>query len=232
ASFWGWVDAFTARVSNGLHLWNVPGGAPTAQLEIGILFNQTFGDAIFHLLAKTRTTLALSGIDLMTQKGLVHKLPNASTLMIDHERTQNAVVLVDEQGYYLGDWRNFDVEGVRQVIMMFNNYLRWFENHLYVKLIALFAKKNISLKDLSAFFKAIFLEKLNDFPPAKDFTTKQKKHFEDYLSKVLGVEKGLESTFEEFAKAMSERSLPDLQKFIELVNAVHSASLFDDSGAL
>src|SRR5581483_4849279 len=59
-----------------------------------------------------------------------------------------------------------------------------------------------------------------------------KKHFEDYLSKVLGVEKGLESTFEEFAKAMSERSLPDLQKFIELVNAVHSASLFDDSGAL
>ena len=25
ASFWGWVDAFAARVSDGLHLWNVPG---------------------------------------------------------------------------------------------------------------------------------------------------------------------------------------------------------------
>lgn len=232
ASFWGWVDAFTARVSSGLHLWNVPGGAPTAQIEIGLLFNQTFGDDVFHLLAKTRTSLALSGIDLMTQKGVVHKQPNDSTLLIDHERTQNAIVLVDEQGYYLGDWRSFDVEGVRQVIMMFNNCLRWFENHLYVKLIALFAKKNISLKDLSAFFKEVFLEKLCEFPPAKDFTSKHKKYFEDYLSKVLGVEKGLESTFEEFAKAMSERSLPDLQKFIELVYAVQAASLFDDSGVL
>ncbi len=55
ASFWGWVDAFTARVAQGLHLWNVPGGAPAAQIEIGLLFNQMFGDGVFDLLAKTRT---------------------------------------------------------------------------------------------------------------------------------------------------------------------------------
>ena len=37
ASFWGWVDAFATRVgTEGLHLWNVPGGAPTSQIEIGL----------------------------------------------------------------------------------------------------------------------------------------------------------------------------------------------------
>ena len=38
ASFWGWVDAFAARVGNGLHLWNVPGGPPPGQVEVKILF--------------------------------------------------------------------------------------------------------------------------------------------------------------------------------------------------
>jgi hypothetical protein len=38
ASFWGWVDAFATRVAEGLHLWNIPGGAPTSQIEIGLLF--------------------------------------------------------------------------------------------------------------------------------------------------------------------------------------------------
>ena len=145
ASFWGWLDAFAAQVSEGVHLWNVPGGAPVSLVEIGFLFYQMFGKGVFHLLAKTRTTLALSALDLMTQKGLVRKQPNESTLTIDHERMQSAVVLVDEQGYYLGDWRNFDVEGVRNVIMLLNNCLRWFENHLQAKLISLFAKEKLSI---------------------------------------------------------------------------------------
>jgi hypothetical protein len=232
ASFWGWVDAFTARVSEGLHLWNVPGGAPTSQIEIGLLFNQIFGDGVFNFLAKTRTTLALSGIDLMTQKGLVRKHTGESTLMIDHERTQNAIVLIDEQGYYLGDWRNFDVEGVRQVIVMLNNCLRWFENHLHIKLISLFAKENLSLKDLPSFVNAVFLAKIGDCQPAQEFTEKQRKYLQDYLVKVLGVKKGLDSTLEEFAKAMKDLSLFDFQAFVDLVESMRKSPLFDRSGSL
>jgi hypothetical protein len=232
ASFWGWVDAFAARVAEGLHLWNIPGGAPTSQIEIGLLFTQIFGEGVFHLLAKTRTTLALSGIDLMTQKGLVRKQTNESTQMIDHERTQNAIVLVDEQGYYLGDWRNFDVEGVRQVIMMLNNCLRWFENHLHLKLVGLFSKEKLSLDDLPSFINAVFLTRLGDCQPAKEFSDRQRKYSEDYLVKVLGVEKGLDSTLEEFAKAMKHLGLFDFQEFVELVESMHNSSLFDRSGSL
>jgi hypothetical protein len=231
ASFWGWVDAFAARVAEGLHLWNVPGGAPNS-IEIGLLFNKIFGEGVFHHLAKTRTSLALSGMDLMTQKGLIRKQTGESTQMIDHEDTQNAVVLVDKQGYYLGDWRNFDVEGVRQVIMMLNNCLRWFENHLNLKLIGLFAKEKLSLKDLPSFVKAVTLTKLCDFQPAKEFTGRQRKYVQDYLIKVLGVKKGLDSTLVEFAKAMKNFDLFDFQEFVELVESMHKSSLFDRSGVL
>jgi hypothetical protein len=232
SSFWGWVDAFAARVAEGLHLWNVPGGVPETQIEIEFLFSKIFGEGVFNSLAKTRTTLALSGIDLMTQKGLVCKQPKESTLSIDHERMQNAVVLVDKRGFYLGDWRNFDVEGVRQVIMQLNNCLRWFENHLHVKLIGLFAKEELSLKDIPAFIKAVFLTKLADCQPAKELTAPQRKHVQDYLTKVLHVRKGLESTFEEFAKGMKTVGLFDFQAFVDLVESMSKSTLFDRSGGL
>ena len=54
ASFWGWVDAFAARVGQGLHIWNVPGGAPESQVEVQFLFNQLLGAQCFEHFAKTR----------------------------------------------------------------------------------------------------------------------------------------------------------------------------------
>lgn len=232
ASFWGWVDAFAARVAEGLHLWNVPGGVPTSQIEIGFLFDQIFGKDVFHALAKTRTSLSLTGIELMTQKGFERKQPNESTLKIDAERLQNAVVLVDEQGYYLGDWRNLDVEGVRQVIMQLNNCLRWFENFLHVKLIGLFGKDRLSLKDLPAFIKTVFKVKLEECDPVQEFSGKQKKHLHDYLAKVLHVKNGLDCNLEELAKGLKSLSLNDFQEFIQLVEALPKSTLFDKKGLL
>ena len=232
ASFWGWIDAFASRVAEGLHLWNIPGGAPTSQIEIELLFNRIFGDGVFNHLAKTRTTLALSGIDLMTQKGLIRKQTSESTLTIDHEQMQNAVVLVDEQGYYLGDWRNFDLESVRQVILLLNNCLRAFENQLHQKLIALFAKEKLSLNDLPSFIDAIFLTTLSDYQPAKEFTDQQRKYVQAYLVKVLNVQKGLDSTFAEFAKGMNHLGLIEFHGFVERVESIHKSPLFDRSGDL
>jgi hypothetical protein len=232
ASFWGWVDAFGAQVSEGLHLWNVPGGPPASQIEIALLFTQIFGESIFTHLAKTRLSLALSSVDLMTQRGLRRTPMHESSLAIDHERNQNAVVLVDEQGYYLGDWRNFDVEGVRLVILLLGQCLRWFENNLHVQLISLFSKETLFSKDLPAFGKAVFQMRIRDCEPAKEFTEKQKKYLQDYLSKVLGVEKGLDSTFEEFAQGMKALHLVAFQEFIDLVASLQRSNLFDHTGKL
>src|SRR3989338_4888651 len=41
SSFWGWVDAFGARVGDSLHIWNLPGGPPPSQIEIQWIFSRS-----------------------------------------------------------------------------------------------------------------------------------------------------------------------------------------------
>lgn len=232
ASFWGWVDAFAARVGDGIHLWNVPGGPPSSQVEIDFLFYQLLGKSCFDFLAKTRSSLALSGMDLVSQRGVVKKSMEESTLSIDHERNQNAVMLVDEQGYYLGDWRTIDVEGVRQVVMLLNNCLRWFASHLHIQLVSLFARDSLSQKDVSVFCHAIFSAKIQDAEPVRDFTAKQKAHVEAYMTRVLKVSHGLQSTFKEFAEAMQALSIFAFAEFVQLMESLPSSALFDSSGMI
>lgn len=232
ASFWGWVDAFAARVGEKLHVWNLPGGVPPPQIEVDLLFNQIFGEGLFTHLAKARTSLAISSLDLLSQKGLVKKQMDESTLNIEHERSQNAVVLVDELGFYIGDWRTIDVEGVRHVLLLLNQTLRWFENNLHVKMISLFAKENLSSKDFPAFVSSIFGIRIRDAEPVQEFTERQKQQLADYLTRVLLVKEGLDSTFEEFARAMKALSLSDFQDFINLFESLKKSNLFDRSGYL
>lgn len=228
ASFWGWMDAFAARVGESLHFWNVPDGEPAAQTEIAFLFHNVFGKNIFTQLAKNRTSLAVSSFDLMTQHGVVRKETSESTLGV----VQEAVILVDSGGYYLGEWRNIDVERVRYVITLLNQCLRWYENNLHVKLIALFAKEHFARKDLTAFVKAMFGMTIEECEPAREFTEEQRKLVQNYLSWVLGVKKGLSSTIEEFARAMKSLSLFDFQEFASLLESLEKSSLFDSSGKL
>ncbi|MFI5334704.1 MAG: hypothetical protein ACHQT8_06030, partial [Chlamydiales bacterium] len=230
ASFWGWVDAFAARVGDGLHLWNVPGGVPP-QIEIDFLFHKIFGANIFSHFAKGRAALALSSLDLLSQRGVVTKQTEESSLQIDQDRN-HAVVLVDEKGYYLGDWRSIDVEGVRQVIMLLSQVLRWFENYLHVELITLFAKENLTRKDFPNFFRKVFGTRLEQATPTQQLTEKQRANLQDYLVKVLRVKKGLESTFEGFAHAMKELSLFAFNEFVDLTSSLEKSPLFDKAGYL
>lgn len=230
ASFWGWMDAFAARVGDGLHLWNIPGGSPPPQVEIGLLFYKIFGENVFSYFAKGRTALSLSSLDLLSQKGVVKKRTEESSLNIEQERAYHAVVLVDERGYYLGDWRNIDVEGVRQVIMLLSQVLRWFENYLHVELISLFAKTNLTKKDFPQFFRKVFGTRLEEAQPVQQLSDRQKSNLQDYLTKVLKVKKGLESSFEEFAHAMKELSLFEFNEFVDLTVSLEKSPLFDKAG--
>lgn len=233
ASFWGWVDAFGARVSEGIHLWNLPGGGPQSSIEIALLFHHIFGQNVFQFLAKTRESLALSSLELMTQKGVLQQHTDQSSIAIEHERSNKAVILVDKSGYYLGDWRSFDVEGVRQVTILLNNCLRWFENYLHIHLISLFAKKNLHKKDLVRFEKEVFGIQLKECDPVKECTEKQQHYVDGYLRKVFKVEKGLQATFAQLAKSMhTTLSLFGFQKGMEYLKELTHSDLFDAKGNL
>jgi hypothetical protein len=232
ASFWGWVDAFGARVSEGMHIWNVPGGPPYSQMEITLLFSEIFGPKIFDHIAKTRVSLSLSSLDLMSQRGMLRKKTSESFFSIDHERNQNAIVLVDDKGKYLGDWLNIDIEGVRQVINLLNNCLRWFANTLQVQLISLFGRETLDASDLPKFIQTFFGMKIQDSEPVKEFTEKQREQLDRYLIKVFHAPKGLKSTFEEFAHAMKDLSIEGFEGFINLIESLQTSALFDSKGRL
>ncbi len=235
ASFWGWVDAFAARVGEGLHVWNVPGGTPAA-VEISLLFHQKFGADLFRLLAKDRGHLSVSSLDLMTQGGVAKKHPSDSTLSLDADQSldkgRHAVLLVDDQGLYLGEWRATDVENVRFVITLLNQCLRWYENNLHVQLVSFFAQKKLSLKELSHFVKTMFEMRIGQCEPAKEFSERDARLVEDYLVKVLGVEEGLQTTFKAFALAMKNLEVFDFQEFVDLSHALEKSPLFDAQGSL
>lgn len=229
ASFWGWIDAFAARLSEGLHVWNIPGGEPPAQAEVPFLFYNIFGAEVFSHVAKHRTSLSVSGLDLVTQQGVEKKHLKDSVFDIDHENGLHAVVLVDPHGFYLGEWRSTDVDRVQSVINLLNQCLRWYENSLHVRLISIFAVEKLTSKELGKFFDDVLKLKIEECEPAIDFTKRQAELVEDYLHKVLGVKQGLKCTFAEFAKAMSHLKIFDFQKFISLID---TAAVFDKKGKL
>jgi len=215
ASFWGWVDAFGARVSEGLHIWNVPGGAPPA-VEVDFLFYPFLGKEVFHLLAKNRAALSVSGLDLVTQNGVVQKVAADSAVALDLEKQGSSVIMVDEEGFYLGEWRGIDVENVRFVINLLNQCLRWYENNLNFRLVSFFAKEDLTKSDLQSFLAKMFQMKISECEPATEFSAKHQRLVEDYLVRVLKVSKGLNETFEGFARAMEAFGIADFQQFIDL----------------
>jgi hypothetical protein len=229
ASFWGWVDAFAARVGDGLHIWNVPGGPPP-QIEIDLIFREIFGDAVFSHLAKTRTVLNLTGNDLMTQQGLIRVALDDSIASIDHDRNHKAVIIVDEGGFYLGDWRSIDVEGVRQVIILLSSCIRWFENHLHLRLISLFAKKDLRLEMVAPQLKALFDLKIKECEPATGFSLKEKKSVQDFILLVLGLQEGLESTFENLSRHLARLGKIPFEGMGQILEGMKP--LFDSKGHL
>ncbi|MGD2169985.1 MAG: hypothetical protein PVI40_07080 [Chlamydiota bacterium] len=232
ASFWGWMDSFAARVGDGLHMWNLPGGPPESQIEINLIFKEVFGEEIFSHLVKKRTTLTLTGNDLMKQEGLVQKTLKDSISTLPQERQEKSVVLVDEEGFYLGDFRSMDVEGVRQIVLLLNNSLRWFENLLHVNLISIFAQEKVKFEDISKFINDVFNQKIKDAESAYELSENQKESLANFFVKVFGLEKGLETTFEELGKALTKLSVVRFADIRKIMDSIAEANLFDEKGYL
>lgn len=221
ASFWGWVDAFAAQVTHGLHVWNVPGGLQLSQVEIAFLFSEIMQGSSDFIIMRTRNMLSISSFDLMTQKGFVKKY-SEDISDGNYERQLHATVLINKLGHYVGDWRDIDVERVQQIVILFDSCLHWIENHLQDKIISLLANKSIDGKIVQKTLDNITNLCLIDARPARLFTKQQKKYVSNFLIKVIHVEKGLECTILELMLALERQGfgkfsvlLDKIRHFIE-----------------
>jgi hypothetical protein len=232
ASFWGFVDAFGAKVSKGLHVWNIPGGAPNSLVELDHLFYKIFGNFVFKAFSRSRTILSLSSFDLMTQKGLVRK--GREDLMFEYteDRSHSAVVIVDDKGRYVGDWRSIDIEAVRSIVNIFNAHLRFLEYRFQINLISLFAKSKVSRVEIEKVIADIYEYQFKTFDPAKDLTRQQSHHLTEYMQKVLHIEKGQEASFDDFIKAMEKQGVAHFEDFHAALRAFYEKDMFDREGLL
>lgn len=230
ASFWGWVDAFGARVGSARHLWSLPGGPPDS--PVTQIFYEMFGQAIFKDVARLSKALTLSAIDLVSQKGFYKRKGETSINAFDLIPGEKALILVDEQGHYQGEWHREDVDPIRQIIILFKSCLRWFENNLHVRLISFFAKAQLYREEVPSFLSSVFDVPIIECEPVQEFNERQKRDLGDFFSKVLNMPKGLESTFGDLISALSTLSITQLADFQADLNDLQHSELFDKSGKL
>lgn len=229
ASFWGWLDAFAARVGQGQHVWSLPGGPPEAPCTQAL--RSLIGTALFDV-AESSETLSLTAIDLVSQQDVVKILGTASTASLGQDSIQKAIILVDHAGHYVGDWHAADAEIVRQIVVRFKSCLHWFENNLHVNLISLFAKKDLHVNDYAPLVLSVFNIPIQDSEPLRDSDQKQKKDLHDFLVKVLALKDGLQGTFAELSQALSDLSVKELADVQADLISLQQSELFDQSGHL
>lgn len=230
ASFWGWMDAFSARIGSGLHQWSLPGGPPDS--PITMILKELIAPNLFTSLARLDLTLTLKAVDLVTQQDWVKEDGNTLTGMITHGSTEKAVTLVNGCGHYLGDWRSSDFEIVRQVAILYKSILRWFENNFHTKLISLFAKPRLTLEDLPLFYSSVFSTKIGDCEPVLDFSQKQCNDIHKFFVEILKMPEGMESTFDDLIIAFKKLSFIEMSEFQEVVLSMDQHNLFDSNGNL
>lgn len=230
ASFWGFVDAFGARVSEGMHLWSLP--ATFGDSHFTQLFKQLLGPSVFTNAARTTPTLTLTAVDLVTQKEMLRVHEDTLTSSLDETHAGKAIVLVDHEENYKGDWRSSDTDMVRHVVILFTTLIRWFENSVQSSLIATFAKKEIRLKDIHHAIDPLFTTKVALVDPVSDYSENQKSQLSLYLTRVLGVEKGCDATFLELWNKLDAMCQGKFKKFYSALQSLFDKELFNSKEEL
>jgi len=225
ASFWGFVDAFGAKVAEGVHRWSLPGTFPDSHFTS--LFKQLFSPFVFETVARTVPTLTLTALDLVTQKEMIKVHEETLSSSLDETHAGKAIVLVDDEENYKGDWRSSDTDAVRHIVILFTTLIRWFENRIQSTLIATFAKKNISLSDIKSALSPIFDATISSIDPVSDYSDNQKQQLSLYLTKVLGVTAGCSASFFDLWNALDTLCQGRFNQFYTTLQSLYDKELFD-----
>lgn len=186
ASFLGWLDAFGAKVSSGLHRWNIP-SSPEKILEVQLLFLEKFGPDFFSIFADFRQRLTLRALDLARCDQLMFHTPKdfLSVVLDKEESFPHLHILVNEEGHYLGDLSSEDLERIRGVTDLFNHYLRYTQNELFLLLVS---EKPTLLPE--------GLIQESDFYRSLSFG--QQALFDLYLKEISGFSLGIKGSIKDF----------------------------------
>lgn len=230
SSFWGWVDAFSARVSLGCHFWNVPGGPPKGVVEKTMLFDQIFGSSFFELFSKDKTTLSLTAYDLFTKKGL--KIVHPHFLLTELDDELQALVVTEKNGSYLSDWKGFDAENFRRITSAIFSIMRMFDASFQHQMIQAFSREQLSQADAKSIVRKALEKTFEDNEAFHDLPKKMKGQVHQFLSEVVGLKNGSKSTFEEFFIQMVGHGKIIKNVDLSAFNELYGNTIFSTHGQL
>ena len=194
ASFHGFLDAFAAKIGQGVHYWQVPSGPPKDNIDIDNLFIEPFGAGVFETFLNSKRELTLSALDLYTQKDILIKKMTDRSIGIDHNRETKSVVVINDEGDYISDWRSIDYDEVRMVINNFITIFLEFERSLYILIVNLLLKGVDSNEEILK----IMDKKISDFLDEQMLDKSARKRLDQFIMEVLGFSKGIDVTLKEF----------------------------------
>lgn len=214
ASFIGWLDAFAAKVGLGQHIWSLPGGP--SDLRHPELFKKLWGEDPFPLIASAAPTLSINAIDLITRQGMKEVDGSISMTEVDKGLHENAILLVDKEGYYVGDWHAKDAEMVRPLLILFKALLRQFESEFYIRILRFFGNPETN----SDIYYETFKTKIPSFNALRDLNEEEKDRLNVLLQEVLKIRNGLEGTFEDLGNALETIGRNGFNQFKLLVKDI------------
>jgi hypothetical protein len=205
ASFVGWLDAFACRVGGAMTIWNLPQGQPGP--VISKLFLDVFGEALFKRIAKGKAMLSPVAMDLVRQSRLIRVAGESNIRDFRHNRHENHIILVDEDGYYIGDWRVSDVDSVGRIQRLLNICLNIFEKQVVRRLTDIFSKKSIQRAEVEDLIESVFNQKIPERGlDLHRLNSSEYDQLDAYLRKVLKIDGGCQATLKEFFDTMDRHT--------------------------
>ncbi|MCM8532369.1 MAG: hypothetical protein NE330_14495, partial [Lentisphaeraceae bacterium] len=212
ASFVGWMDAFGCRVGGAMTIWNLPQGQPGP--VISKLFEDLYGKDVFSRVAKAKAMISPVAMDLVRQNRLIRVAGESNIRDFRHNRHENHIILVDEDGYYIGDWRVSDVDSVGRIQRLLNICLNIFEKQVVRKLTDMFSKKSVSKTEIEDYINSLFNQKVPERGlDLHRLNSTEYDQLDAYLKKVLKVESGCQATLKEFFDIMDNNTGTNFKEF-------------------
>jgi hypothetical protein len=230
SSFWGWADAFGCRVAEGTHQWSLPKGLSDG--HICLFMQKLFGAKVFENIPRSLPTITISALDLLTERAFHKVQESARADSVDHGRAEHAVIIVDEQGLYKGEWRSGDAEEVRRVVSGLSHCLRWFEAQCHAGMIRLLAKESCTMDEVQMTYDRLLDFSIKDCSATKDIPVIGRKLFHEYLLRIIGLPKGIHHSFRELLLRLDVAFASTFHQFFEKCRQLQSPGLFTSQGLL
>jgi len=227
SSFWGWMDAFGCSVAKGTHQWSLPSGLTDGHIQL--FFKRMFGERVFDQVSRAEPTMTLTALDLLRSKdfAIVDRLTP-----VENITTDRAIIVVDDEGMFCGEWSSQDAEAVQHIMSAFSHCLRWFEGQCQSRLIRVLANDQTTAQDVSESYNSVLDTIIEQCASAREIPDQTLVLMHEYLIKIIGVENGSEQTFRELLLQLDRKFGSGFSLFLAKCQHLCSEELFDQKGHL